>query len=116
QALKVLSARMKGVRRAEDFVARIGGDEFALIIRRGATATDEMIMSWMERVFQPFEVAGQTVTLGASVGVSRHRAGESAEALVNPADKLMYEAKRVRGGGGIMIRSDLEQVMLGAGG
>lgn len=106
QAIRVISARLKGHKRADDFVARLGGDEFAVLFKSATPISDAAILNRLSQVMSPFEVGAESVTLGASVGVTNHRAGETAEVFVNRADHLMYEAKRMREGGGVILRSD----------
>jgi len=81
--------------RVTDFVARLGGEEFAAII---AGTLDEGIMI-AERVRVAFESAGRTVAgryLGAtvSVGVAAHAAATNFDALLARADEALYVAKR----------------------
>ena len=53
---------------------------------------------------QPFELAGQSVNVSASIGIaSRGEANIGADELIKEADEAMYEAKR--GGKGRVVRS-----------
>lgn len=75
-------------------VARIGGDEFAILLSAGATRADaealaERIVGAMRR---PAAQLGQTRRLSASVGVA-HYAGGSSEDLFRQADLALYAAK-----------------------
>jgi diguanylate cyclase (GGDEF)-like protein len=81
--------------RVTDFVARLGGEEFAAII---PGSLDEGIMI-AERVRVAFESAARTVAgryLGAtvSVGVAAHAAATNFDALLARADEALYAAKR----------------------
>lgn len=106
EAIRVISARMKGGKQPADFVARIGGDEFAFILRSDPPMTDTSVLAHFEEIFQPFELGGGQVLLGASVGLTSHRPDDTADSLLNRADQLMYEAKRSRERQGVFIRSD----------
>ena len=80
--------------RQAGLVARIGGDEFALLLDAGtptadATAIAEAIVAAMRR---PITRLGQTLQLGASVGVAHYRGGSS-EDLFRQADMALYAAK-----------------------
>jgi diguanylate cyclase (GGDEF)-like protein len=80
--------------RVTDFVARLGGEEFAVII---SGTLDEGIMIG-ERVRVAFESAARTVSgryVGAtvSVGVAAHAAATNIDALLARADEALYAAK-----------------------
>jgi diguanylate cyclase (GGDEF)-like protein len=81
--------------RVTDFIARLGGEEFAAIV---PGTLDEGIMI-AERLRVAFEAAAQTVAgryLGAtvSVGVAAHPAATNIDALLARADEALYAAKR----------------------
>ena len=86
---------MRSVRAPSDLPARLGGEEFALILPD--TRLDEALMV-CERLREqvaahPFEDAGQAFRVTVSMGVvesSRH----ALEALLQQADQALYEAKR----------------------
>jgi diguanylate cyclase (GGDEF)-like protein len=80
--------------RVTDFVARLGGEEFAAII---SGTLDEGIMI-AERLRIAFESAGRTVAgryIGATVsaGVAAHAAPTNIDALLARADEALYAAK-----------------------
>jgi diguanylate cyclase (GGDEF)-like protein len=84
-------------RRTEDLVARIGGDEFAMLLEHvssplEATGVAQRIVEDMALRFGP---KAQEVPIGMSVGIVladiRHR---TPEALLNEADQALYDAKR----------------------
>jgi diguanylate cyclase (GGDEF)-like protein len=81
--------------RVTDFVARLGGEEFAAII---SGTLDEGIMIG-ERVRVAFETAARTVSgryvaATVSVGVAAHAAATNIDALLARADEALYSAKR----------------------
>jgi diguanylate cyclase (GGDEF)-like protein len=87
----------RGVR-AVDTVARIGGEEFAIILSRADLAEAARIAEKLRR-----EVAALTLRgagdqplghLSISVGVAQWRRGESAGSLLGRADAALYDAKR----------------------
>ena len=108
ELLQVVAARIQGVLRASDTVARMGGDEFAIILpavrdEQGATHIAELLVRTLE---QPLSLGGQWVSIGASVGVAlcpQH--GDDAKTLLRHADVAMYAAKRL-GGGHAVYRSN----------
>jgi diguanylate cyclase (GGDEF)-like protein len=80
--------------RVTDFVARLGGEEFAAIV--SGTLEEGIIIA--ERLRVAFETAGRTVAgryLGAtvSVGVAAHAAPTNIDALLARADEALYAAK-----------------------
>jgi diguanylate cyclase (GGDEF)-like protein len=92
-----VAERLLGTIRAGDTVARLGGDEFAIVLSRVAGRTVvEAAAERVARAFdEPFEVAGERVSLKASVGraVWPEDAAEI-EALMRHADAEMYREKR----------------------
>ena len=79
-----------------DTLARLGGDEFA-IIQSNLRAHDDagrLARRLVERISEPFTLAGQRVTIGASVGVAiAPRDGAHYEELMSAADLALYQAK-----------------------
>jgi diguanylate cyclase (GGDEF)-like protein len=77
-----------------DLIARLGGDEFALVLAPGGDP-DIVAQRLLERIGEPFEVAGITLRINASIGIA---VGHELPALLRHADIAMYEAKRRRTG------------------
>jgi diguanylate cyclase (GGDEF)-like protein len=79
-----------------DLPARLGGDEF-VVVQMGATNREdarEFAQRISEAIGRPFELEGQTVTLGASVGVALFPTdGEAPDLLMRRADRALYRAK-----------------------
>ncbi|MCB5182513.1 EAL domain-containing protein [Streptomyces sp. SMC 277] len=77
-------------------VARLGGDEFALLVE-DSTGTEELVdlaRSVLAAVQEPFELAGQRLSVSASIGVvERVAEGTSATGLMQAADTTLYWAK-----------------------
>ncbi|MCB1835741.1 MAG: GGDEF domain-containing protein [Geminicoccaceae bacterium] len=94
--LRVVADRIRSCVRANDTVARIGGDEFIAVITSG-TSPEEL--AWMgdmlvDRACDPIAYGGETLRIGASVGVAvfpDH--GRSRRDLVEAADAALYRAK-----------------------
>jgi len=88
--------RIRNHVREDDVVARIGGDEFTVILsdvktpREAASAARKLIQSLSRR----FEVDGQTIYTGASVGIAMYPDdGQRGPELLKMADTAMYRAK-----------------------
>lgn len=94
--LKQVAERTKASIGANDSVARIGGDEFAIIQAaasqpENASALAERIISELNR---PFYVGTQQISIGASIGVSvAPRDSVNADQLLKNADLALYQAK-----------------------
>ncbi|MER5482717.1 EAL domain-containing protein [Streptomyces sp. NPDC002812] len=77
-------------------VARLGGDEFALLVEdsTGTEQLADLARSVLAAVQEPFDLAGQRLSVSASIGVvERAAAGTSATALMQAADTTLYWAK-----------------------
>ncbi|MFI9718110.1 putative bifunctional diguanylate cyclase/phosphodiesterase [Streptomyces sp. NPDC052396] len=77
-------------------VARLGGDEFALLVEE-STGTEQLVRlatAVQAALQRPFEVAGQRLSVSASIGVvERPAAGTHATELMQAADTTLYWAK-----------------------
>jgi diguanylate cyclase (GGDEF)-like protein/PAS domain S-box-containing protein len=87
--------------RDTDTVARIGSDEFAVIMREveDVTVVERFVRDVMEALSQPFAVPAAECVIGVSVGVALFTMdGEDADELMRNADAAMHEAKALGGG------------------
>ena len=94
--LRVASARLIKALRNSDTLARIGGDEFVVIMPGAVSSADiKLICGRMISMMQaPFEVQGHTLHVSASVGVAVYpEHGEDEVKLLAHADAAMYRAK-----------------------
>lgn len=92
-----VAQRLRSRFRQSDTLARIGGDEFALIIDHipAKSDADKAAQSVAEVLKAPFEIEGQAIRITASIGVSifPDQANESGQ-MLQQADWAMYAAKR----------------------
>ncbi|MGP3984676.1 putative bifunctional diguanylate cyclase/phosphodiesterase [Streptomyces sp. KR80] len=83
-------------RRGGHLVARLGGDEFAVLVE-DSTGTEQLSAlagSVLTALQQPFDLAGQRLSVSASIGVvERVAAGTTATGLMQAADTTLYWAK-----------------------
>ncbi len=96
QLLIGVAERLRNSLRRPDTAARLGGDEFAVLIEDIDTPLEAEAVA--ERIFaalvEPFAIAGQSVTVHASIGVAvSDDATDSASRLMRHADVAMYAAK-----------------------
>jgi diguanylate cyclase (GGDEF)-like protein len=94
--LMLVGERLTAVLRAEDTVARMGGDEFAVLLpsvpdRAYAMSVADKILGALRA---PFEIDGLSLEVGASIGIASFPVhGEDKETLIQRADIAMYVAK-----------------------
>jgi diguanylate cyclase (GGDEF)-like protein/PAS domain S-box-containing protein len=95
RVLREVTERLKGCLREVDLVARMGGDQFALLVHhadaRGAEATARRVI---EATSRPYLLEGAEFTVTCSVGVALHpQDGVTADDLVRHAETAMHRAK-----------------------
>jgi len=96
QLLCIVANRIQSVVRRTDVVARMGGDEFVVLLKSlGHASEAELIgMKLVAHVAVPAEIAGQQRSVSASVGVCVFpEGGVDREALLQHVDEAMYRAK-----------------------
>jgi len=94
--LRLVAQRLRGALGERDFAARIGGDEFAVVLDAAGApdAIDATAAQIVDALSQPYAIDGIEVTIGASVGVALFPAdGASADELTKNADLALYQAK-----------------------
>jgi diguanylate cyclase (GGDEF)-like protein/PAS domain S-box-containing protein len=97
QLLKLVAARLQAQVRTADTVARLGGDEFVVLLDNPANVDEvaRIAQRIVDAVSAPIQLAGQTLAVGASVGVALHPAhGQTPAELMHAADRAMYAAKQ----------------------
>ena len=96
ELLFAVGDRLRNAVRPGDTVARLGGDEFAILLED--VPTIEHLGEQAERILrslaEPFELAGKSLVVTASAGVTLNRPGDGPEELIRNADMAMYLAKR----------------------
>lgn len=100
ELLKSAAARIRAQVRESDTVARVGGDEFSVILsdiarREDAATVAEKIVA---AIAAPFELGNHEngIEIGTSIGIAIYPTdAQDADALVRAADAAMYRAKQV---------------------
>jgi diguanylate cyclase (GGDEF)-like protein/PAS domain S-box-containing protein len=94
QALVEVARRLRRAVRPMDTVARMGGDEFVVLVEDGdQAAAVRVAMRVLDALRRPATIDGRPVLLQASVGIAVGHAGSRAEELLRDADSAMYAAK-----------------------
>lgn len=91
-----VASRLRSVLRDADTLARLGADEFAVLVEAVRDETDLAITAqrMLDIVADPFEVDGKTLYMTASIGISCHPGeGSEVEILMKNADTAMHAAK-----------------------
>jgi diguanylate cyclase (GGDEF)-like protein len=94
--LRLAAERIRLAVRESDSVARIGGDEFTVVLPRIASSRDagQVAANLIAALARPFEIDGQKIYAGGSVGIALYPDdGVTAEELLKRADTAMYRAK-----------------------
>ncbi|MEW8506776.1 MAG: EAL domain-containing protein [Candidatus Thiodiazotropha sp.] len=97
ELLKLIAERLISLVRSSDTVARLSGDEFAILVE-GISSREDMVPlaeKILRAIEQPVVVAGHELRVSASIGIAMAPLDDvSADYLIRDADTAMYEAKR----------------------
>jgi len=97
--LEQVGQRLKAMSRGKDVVARVGGDEFLLLLTN--VQSQEAIAHVASRLIQglsaPYAAEGREVMISCSVGIATYPDGCSHAKLIARADAAMYASKRSGG-------------------
>lgn len=100
ELLRSFAAKLRSVVRGSDTVARIGGDEFAVLLAGDGVAEqfiDDVVGSLYKRLSKTIRHRGRSIEIQASIGVALFpKDASSAEGLVKCADLALSEAKNTR--------------------
>lgn len=111
EVLKEVARRLRASVRDGDTVARMGGDEFILLLTDLGSLTEaEQVMERATRALTaPIEIDGERISVGLSSGLALGRNAGSAETLLRNADAALYAAKKAGRGTCVVYHSLLEE-------
>lgn len=102
-ALREVADRLRASMRVEDTLARVGGDEFVILISdlgdNGVEVADLVAHKCLKVFQQPFVIHDTPCRLGTSIGIAIGNSASSADKLLVAADRAMYRAKEAGSGG-----------------
>ncbi len=116
ELLQQATERMTSSLRSNDVLARIGGDEFAIIQKHVDQPAGSLILAerLIAAVSEPFDLEGNEIIIGASVGISiRTQSDEiDGQAMLRQADMALYGAKRERRGTYRYFQEEMNQALV----
>jgi diguanylate cyclase (GGDEF)-like protein len=110
QLLRTVADRLRGCVRESDTAARMGGDEFAVILEDLGNPFEAEVVSRriLAAMAAPVRLGDAEVSSGVSIGICHSgREGETAETMVRDADFAMYRAKSLGKGRAEVFRGSL---------
>jgi two-component system cell cycle response regulator len=110
ELLKAVSERLKTCVREVDTVARMGGDEFTIILEGVASEQNILVVAKRitDSISTPFEMKGHYISIGISIGITIYPIDDhSIDELLKHADAAMYRAKQ-QGGSGFHVHEAAE--------
>lgn len=109
ELLRQAATRMRAAVRASDLLARVGGDEFLVLLSdleadRAPEVAETVASAIHDTLAAPFEISGSEFYIGTSVGIAMYPrlgadplpAAELTDRLLDEADAAMYQAKNTR--------------------
>ncbi|GAK58451.1 sensory box/GGDEF family protein [Candidatus Vecturithrix granuli] len=101
ELLKMVSKRLQAHLRKSDYLFRLGGDEFTILLNGVTNNTDvaKVAKKLREEIARPYLIHDHEIYISVSIGISIYPVdGENVERLVKNADMAMYAAKEERQG------------------
>ncbi|MES2899811.1 MAG: sensor domain-containing diguanylate cyclase [Pseudomonadota bacterium] len=100
QLLAAVGERLRSSIRQSDTIARVGGDEFAMLVTGldNTETAEALAQKLLDNLARPFAVGGHRIQIHASIGIAIYPAhGTDGDVLLVNADRAMYQAK-LKGG------------------
>ena len=95
KVLKIVANVFSKRLRANDFLARFGGEEFVMLLPATPPATGLTLLDELRAAVEscPFHFKGERVTITVSIGLTAFRPGERSDTAIKRADQALYKAK-----------------------
>lgn len=98
ELLRQVTGRLSGIVRGADTLARVGGDEFVLLLSDlgdNAEAVAGIVSGkCIDALKAPFAISGKECSIGVSIGIAIGDGSSTADTLLLTADHAMYDAKK----------------------
>lgn len=114
ELVKQTANRLQAAVRKIDTVARLGGDEFAIILLdiKDLRSAEDLCERLLHQIDQPFDLMGNQVFVGASIGVALSPdSGADPADLLRKADIALYEAKKSGRGRHQVFAGDMDDIL-----
>jgi diguanylate cyclase (GGDEF)-like protein len=97
--------RLRSSLRIGDELARMGGDEFTVLLRNvpDPASANHVVDRLIDSLREPFLVEGNEVVLGMSIGIALVGDETAADSLLIRADEALYAVKRGGGGSALVV-------------
>jgi len=109
EVLAMVAGRLRENCRSTDLVFRLGGDEMAVLLLVAPHEGYALAKRIVECLSQPYQLRGNTIEIGASIGVAFSRRGDEASLVQHNADLALYAAKEAGRGRVIAFDRDAEK-------
>jgi diguanylate cyclase (GGDEF)-like protein len=113
ELLRIVAKRVQACVRLDDTPARMGGDEFAVLLTGGRTPDADLLAHRLaEAVREPMLLGGRQISLHASIGIARAEGStQTADDLLQNADVAMYSAKASGKHGYVLYEPRMHQLV-----
>jgi diguanylate cyclase (GGDEF)-like protein len=110
RVLEQVGLRLRSLTRGADVAARVGGDEFLLLMPGVASqdAVSKVARALIELLSRPYKVEEREVNIACSVGIALYPDGCRADKLIPRADAAMYAAKRAGGARHMFFSAEMD--------
>jgi diguanylate cyclase (GGDEF)-like protein/PAS domain S-box-containing protein len=95
--LQAVSQRLKNILREHDILARIGGDEFVVLIQtsKESISVENIAKKILKSIGSIYFIENHDITIGVSIGIARYpKQAQNEQELTRQADAAMYQVKK----------------------